>query len=132
MNFDRVAGALIIQHPRIHLRESQKRSKGKGKDGFRRGDNSNAGWFEEKAGHAGSEKPGANAYHANFTSVEDYGYCNDMVEPTDAYQAHGDLAGFGSGDGEEAPDRDEEEKNDPFSPYATFDDVSVFEAAERP
>ena len=40
-----------------------------------------------------------------------------MVELTDAYQAHDNLAGFGSGDGEEAPDRDEEEKNDPFSPY---------------
>ena len=31
-DFDRVADALIIQHPRIHLRESQKRAKGKGKD----------------------------------------------------------------------------------------------------
>ena len=32
-DFDRVAEHLIIQHPRIHLRESQKRAKGKGKDG---------------------------------------------------------------------------------------------------
>ena len=33
-DFDTVADALIIQHPRIHLRESQRRTKGKGKDGF--------------------------------------------------------------------------------------------------
>ena len=32
-DFDGVAEPLIIQHPRIHLRESQKRAKGKGKDG---------------------------------------------------------------------------------------------------
>ena len=31
-DFDRVAEAFIIQHPRIHLRESQRRAKGKGKD----------------------------------------------------------------------------------------------------
>ena len=30
-NFDRAAEALICQHPRIHLHESQKRAKGKGK-----------------------------------------------------------------------------------------------------
>ena len=40
-DFDRDADALIIQHPRIHLRESQRRTKGKGKDGFKRVDNSN-------------------------------------------------------------------------------------------
>ena len=39
-DFDRVAGALIVRHPRIHLRESQRRTKGKGKDGFKRIDNS--------------------------------------------------------------------------------------------
>ena len=44
-DFDRVAEALIIQHPRIHLRESQRRAKGKGKDGCKRGDNSNTRWF---------------------------------------------------------------------------------------
>ena len=37
-DFGRVADALIIQHPRIHLRESQGRTKGQGKDGFKRGD----------------------------------------------------------------------------------------------
>ena len=35
-DFDRVADALIIQHPRIHLRESQRRPTGKGKDRFKR------------------------------------------------------------------------------------------------
>ena len=38
-DFDRVAEAIIIQHPRIHLRVSQRRTKGKGKDGFKRVDN---------------------------------------------------------------------------------------------
>ena len=40
-DFDRVAEALIIHHPRMHLRESQRRAKGKGKDGFKRVDNPN-------------------------------------------------------------------------------------------
>ena len=44
-DFDRVAEALIIQHPRIHLGECQRRAKGKGKDGFKRVDNSNTRWF---------------------------------------------------------------------------------------
>ena len=35
-DFDRVAEALIVQHPRIHLRESERRGKGKGKDGSSR------------------------------------------------------------------------------------------------
>ena len=44
-DFDRNAEALIIQHPRIHLRESQRQTKGKGKDGSKRGDTSNTRWF---------------------------------------------------------------------------------------
>ena len=47
-DFDRVAEALIPQHPRIRFRESQKRAKGKGKDGFKRGDNSNVCWLRGK------------------------------------------------------------------------------------
>ena len=31
LDFDRVTDALIIQHPRINLEDSQKRAKGKGK-----------------------------------------------------------------------------------------------------
>ena len=59
-DFDRVADALIIQHARIHLRESRKR------------DNSNTRWFQEKGKHTGSETSGASAFYAIFTSVEDY------------------------------------------------------------
>ena len=44
-DFDKVADGLIIQHSRIHLRESRKLAKGKGKDGTKRGDNSNTRWF---------------------------------------------------------------------------------------
>ena len=47
-DFDRVAEALIIHHPRIHLWESRRRAKGKGKDVFKRVDNSNARWFRGK------------------------------------------------------------------------------------
>ena len=39
LDFDRVAEALIIQHRHIHLRDSQRRTKGKGKDGFKCADN---------------------------------------------------------------------------------------------
>ena len=53
--FDRVADALIIQHRRIHLRACRKRAKGKGKDGIKRGDNSNTRWLQEKGKHTGSE-----------------------------------------------------------------------------
>ena len=75
-DFDRVAEALIIQHPRIHLRGSKKRAKEKGKEGFKRVDNPNALWFrgKSKGKHTGSGKSGASAHHANLTSVEDYDY----------------------------------------------------------
>ena len=37
-DFDKVADARIILHPCIHLRESRKRSKGKGRDGIKSSD----------------------------------------------------------------------------------------------
>ena len=40
-DFDRFAEALTIQHPRIDLRESQRRATGKGKDRLKRVDNPN-------------------------------------------------------------------------------------------
>ena len=49
---DSVAEAVIVQHPRIHLRESQRRTKGKGKDGSKRGDPSNTRWFRAKKARA--------------------------------------------------------------------------------
>ena len=75
-DFDRVVEALIIPHPRLHLQESQRRAKVKGKDGFKRVDNPNARWFrgKGKGKHAGSGKSGARAYYANFNSVVDYDY----------------------------------------------------------
>ena len=47
-DFDRVAEALVIQHPRFHHRETQRQAKGKGKDGLKRVDNPNTHWFCEK------------------------------------------------------------------------------------
>ena len=75
-DFDRVAEALIIQHPPIHLRESQRRAKEKVKTDSKRVDNSNNRGFREKdkGQHTGKGKPGASAHHANLTSVEDYDF----------------------------------------------------------
>ena len=132
-DFDRVAEALIIQHPRIHLRESQRRIKGKGKDGFKRVDNSNTRWFRGmgKGKLTGSGKPGASAHHANLTSVKDYYYYDeDMSESANAYQVHNDPVDPRSDDGEEALDYDDDEENDTFSSYVALDDATVFEAAE--
>ena len=103
-DFDRVAEALIIQHPRIHFRESQRRTTGRGKDGFRPVDNLNTRWFrgKGKGKHTGSGKPGASAHHANLTSVVDYDYYDeDMNESANACQAHRDPIDPGSDDGEE-------------------------------
>ena len=81
-DFDRAVEALIIQHPRTHLWESQRPAKGKGKDGFKRVDNLNARWFREngKGKHTGSGESGASAHHSNLTSVE----------PANAHPAHND------------------------------------------
>ena len=133
-DFDRVAEALIIQHPRIHPRESQRQTKGKGKDGFKRVDNPNTRWFREKGKgqHIGSGKCGTSARRAKLTSVEDYDYYHDkdLDESVNAYQAHNDPVDPGSDDGEEAPDYDGDEENDTFSSEIALDDVTVYEAAE--
>ena len=146
-DIDRVAEALIIQHPRIHLRESQRRAKGKRKDGFKCVHNPNARWFRGrgKGKHTGSGKSGTSAHHANLSSVEDYDYFDEhMDESANAYQAHNDPVDPGSDDEEESPDYDDDEENDTFSPYVeaalddddedyvddALDDVTVFEAAE--
>ena len=133
-DFDRVAEALIIQHPRIHLRESQRRAKGKDKDGFKRVDNSNTRWFrgKGKGKHTGSGNSGASADLANITSFVDYGYCydEDMDESANAGQAHNDPADPGSDNGEEALEYDDDEVNDTLSSCIALDDVTVFEAAK--
>ena len=62
--------------------------RGKGKDGFKRVDTSNARWVrgKGKGKHTGSGKPRASARHANPTSVEDYDYYEeDMDESANAY-----------------------------------------------
>ena len=118
-DFDRVAEALIIQHPRIHLQEIQRQTQGKGKDGFKRIDNPNTRWFLEKGKgqHIGSGKCGTSARRAKPTSVEDYDYCydEDLDKSANAHQAHNDPVDPGSDDGEEASDYDGDEENDTFS-----------------
>ena len=126
--------ALIIQHPRIHFRENQRRAKGKGKDGFKLVGNPNTRWFREtdSGKHTGSGKFGASAHHANLTSVEDYDYYydEDMDESANAYQAHNDPVDPGSNDGEEALDHADDEENDTLSLHVALDDVTLHEAAE--
>ena len=102
-DFDRVAEALNIQHPRIHL---QRRTMGKGKDGFKRVDHSNTRWFrgKGKGKHTGSGKSGASACHTNFISVEDYDHDEDMIESANAYHAFNDPVDPRSDEGEEALD----------------------------
>ena len=129
--FDTVAEALIIQHPRFHLRENQRRAKGKGKDGFKRVDNPITRWFREKGKgkHTGSGKSGASAHHANLTSGEDYDYhfYEDLDESANANQAHNDAVDPGSDDGEETTTT--MRKRYAFCVHA-LDDVTVYEAAE--
>ena len=79
--------------------------------------------------HTGSGKLEPSAYHANFTSFEDYDYDDDTNEPADAYQAYNDPVDPGSDDGDEALHDDDDEENDTFSSYVALDDVTVFEAA---
>ena len=94
---DRVADALIRQHPRIHLR------------GSKHGNNSNTRWFrgKGKGKHTGNGKSGASAYYGNFTSADDYDHDDDVQEPADADQAPNDRVEPGSDDGEEALDVDD-------------------------
>ena len=82
-DLDSVAEALIVQHPRIHLRECQRRAKGKGKDGIKRVDSSHTRWFrgKGKGKHTDSGKSGASAHHANLTPVEDYDYFDEDMDP---------------------------------------------------
>ena len=123
--FDRVAAALTIQHPRIHLRERQKRR-------VRAKMVSNVETIQTSVGfgersrvkHVGSGKPGksgASAYYASYTSVEDYDYDDDAIESADAYQAHNDPVDPGSDDEEALHDVNDEEY-ETFSSYVALDD----------
>ena len=89
--FDKVAGALVIQHPRIHLRECRKRPKEKGKGAHR---------LREGGKHSGNGKSGTSACYTNSNFVEDYNHGDDTVERADTYRAHSDPSNFG-GDGRE-------------------------------
>ena len=61
----------------------------KAKTGSNVGDNSNTRWFrgKGKSKHTGSGKSGSSACHANFNSVEDSDYDDDMNEPADVYSS---------------------------------------------
>ena len=129
-DFDKVADALIIQHPRIHLGERCQRTKGKGKDGIKSNDNFNIRRLQEKdKKNTRNGKLGASAHHADFTFAEHYGHNDSKVETADAYRAHDDSVNPGSEVGEEALDCEDDKKYDMFSSKITLDDVSIVEAA---
>ena len=113
-NFDRVADALIIQHPR----------------GITSDDNLNIRRLQAKDKNTRNGKLGASAYYADFTSAEDYGHNDSKVETAGAYRAHDDSFNPGSEVGEDALDCEDEKKYDMFSSYITLDDLSIFEAGE--
>ena len=123
--FDQLADA-----PRIHLRESRKRTKGKGKDGIESNDTINIRRLQDKDKITRNGKLGASACYADFTFAEDYGHYDSKVETTDAYQAHNDPVNPGSEIGEDALDCEDGQKYDMFSSFVTLDDASIFEAAE--
>ena len=114
----------------VRVKDEQR---GKGKDGFKRVDNSNTRWFggKGKGKHIGSGIFGASAHHANLTSVEDYDWYDEGEDDSaNANQARNDPVDPGSDDGEEALDNDDDEENDLSSSFVALDDVTVFEAAE--
>ena len=118
--FDKVADALAIQQPRVHLRESRKRPEEKGKDTQR---------LQEEGKHTRNGKYEMKVCYTNFNFVEDHDHGGDTVERADTYQAHGDLSNLG-GDGREVVlDRTVDEKNVTFSPNVVPGDVSTFEEA---
>ena len=117
-DFDKVADALIIQHPRVHLRESAVKA---------RRDRAKT---EERDTNTRNGKLGASAYHADFISAEDYGHNDSKVETADAYRAHNDPVNLGSEVGKEALDCEDDKKYDMFSSFFTLDDASIFVAAE--
>ena len=110
--FDRVADALIIQHPRFHLRESQRRRvKAKTASNVET-IQTLVGFAEKSKGKlTASGKSGARAYYANFTSVKDYDYDDDMNEPADANKPTTIQLTL---DGEEALDDDDDSGNHVF------------------
>ena len=123
--FDQLADA-----PRIHLRESRKRTKEKGKDGIESNDTINIRRLQDKDKITRNGKLGASACYADFTFAEDYGHNDSKVETADAYQAHNDPVNPGSEIGEDALDCEDGQKYDMFSSFVTLDDASIFEAAE--
>ena len=74
---DRVADALVIQHPRIHLRESRKRPKEKGKDTHQ---------LREGGKNSDTGISGKSACYTNSNFVEDYDHGDDTVERADIHR----------------------------------------------
>ena len=101
-DFDRIAEALIIQHPRIHLCENRRcmardtrKGQGKTKDSSVRGGGFTSRWSRSK----GKGKP--TAYHADLATHDDYDNDDVAVEPADSSQAYSDPAEPGSDDGDD-------------------------------
>ena len=130
-DLDRVADALNIQHPRIHLRESQKRVKEKRQ---RRSSNvetnSNTLWFRGK-GKGKNTVTSENLEQVPITRatlpLKIAIMMTTRLNPQMPIKHTTIRLTHGSDDGEEPLDDDAgDEENDKFSPYVPLDDVTVF------
>ena len=151
-DFDRVAEALIIQHPRKHLRELPKLSSSNIRENISERikderkamakTDSNASTIRTlslvprkmaKASTLAAENPERvpitrSSPPLRITMITTM---KTWVKLQNAYQAHNDPVDPGSDDGEEALRTDvDDEENATFSSYVELDDVTVFEAAE--
>ena len=69
----------------VHLRESRKHPKEKGKDPHQ---------LREGGKHSGNGKSGTSACYTNFNFVKDYDHKDGTVERADTYRAHSDPSNF--------------------------------------
>ena len=131
-DFDRVADALSIPHPRIHLRESRKRTRAKGKTSSNVETIQTHGGFAEKARVHTLAAENLDQVLVTRMSIplKTVIMMTTLINPADAYHAYNDPVDPGSDDEERTLDDNDDEEHDTFSSYVALDDVIVFEAAD--
>ena len=127
---DRVAEALIIQHPRMALYENRRqmdrdtrKGKGKNKNSSARGGGFTSRWSRSKG------KGKSTAYYAEHRTYDDYNNDDDAVDPVDSYQSYNDPAGPDTDDGDDVP-HEHDDEHDTSSSYIAVDTSNANAAAE--
>ena len=100
-DFDKVADALVIQQPRVPLRESSEAPEEKGKDTHR---------LQEGGKHSDNGKPGTSVRCTNFNFVDDCDHSDDTDDRADTYRANSDLSHLGGNGREEVLGRPVDEE----------------------